>query len=269
MDKILLLAFALTLLAGLATCLGGIITFFAKRTNTKLLSIALGFSAGVMIYVSMVEILPDSKIALIGFLGETKGELYAVIAFFVGVLMIALIDHFIPSFENPHTVHNVEEIKNKKKAEKFRKLHRLGVFTAVAITLHNFPEGLATFASTLSDPSLGIVIAFAIAIHNIPEGIAVSVPIFYSTGSKKKAFLYSFISGIAEPVGAVFGYLILGYFFNQIMLGILFALVAGIMMYVSLDELLPAAQKWGKHHLSMYGMIAGMIVMAISLLLFS
>ncbi len=160
------------------------------------------------------------------------------------------------------------EVDNVDKAVKFKKLHRMGMFTAIAIAIHNFPEGLATFAAAVSDPSLGIAIAVAIAIHNIPEGIAVSIPIYYATGNKKKAFIYSFLSGLSEPVGAVIGFFLFYSFFNNVTFGILFAVVAGIMVYISIDELLPAAREYGEGHLSIYGLIAGMGVMAVSLLLF-
>ena len=145
----------------------------------------------------------------------------------------------------------------------------MGLFTALAIGIHNFPEGLATFIAALNDTGLGIAIAVAIAIHNIPEGIAVSVPIYYATGSKKKAFWYSFSSGLAEPVGAMIGFLILMPFLSPLLFGMIFAGVAGIMVFISIDELLPAAQEFGEHHLSIYGLIAGMMVMAMSLLLFA
>lgn len=145
---------------------------------------------------------------------------------------------------------------------------RTGVFTAVTIAVHNFPEGLATFISAMQDLSVALPVVAAIAIHNIPEGIAVSVPIYYASGSKKKAFMYSFLSGLAEPLGAIVGYLLLMPFMNDLVFGILFAAVAGIMVFISMDELLPAAREYGEHHLSMYGLVGGMIVMAVSLLLF-
>lgn len=145
----------------------------------------------------------------------------------------------------------------------------MGLFTALAITIHNFPEGLATFVAALQEPQLAIPIVIAIALHNIPEGIAVSVPIYYATGSKKKAFFYSFLSGFSEPVGALVGYLILLPFMNAVLTGIIFALVAGIMVFIALDELLPSAREYGEHHLSIYGMVAGMMVMAFSLLIFA
>lgn len=260
-------AFGLTLFAGLSTGIGSALAFFAKRTNTKFLSLSLGFSAGVMIYVSFVEILGKARIELVSELGIIGGNWAVVSAFFGGILVIALIDKMIPSIENPHEIRKVEEMDDTT-SHKDRKLMRMGLFTALAIAIHNFPEGLATFTAALTDPSLGIAIAVAIAIHNIPEGIAVSVPIYYATGNKGKAFRLSFLSGLAEPVGALVGFLILMPFMSPVVFGVLFASVAGIMVFISLDELLPSAREYGEHHLSIYGLIAGMVVMAISLLLF-
>ncbi|UCC97135.1 MAG: zinc transporter ZupT [Phycisphaerales bacterium] len=263
-----LIAFGLTLFAGLATGFGSALAFLAKRTNTKMLSAALGFSAGVMIYVSFVEIFPKAKEALVAELGEVGGCWVTVLAFFAGIVLIAIIDKLVPSFENPHEIHRTEEMDMPELAEKFNKLYRMGLFTALAIAIHNFPEGLATFVSALRDTRLGVAIALAIAIHNIPEGVAVSIPIYYATGSRNKAFAYSFLSGLAEPVGAMVGYAILSSFFNDIVFGVLFAAVAGIMVFISLDELLPTAREYGQPHLSAYGLVAGMLVMALSLLLF-
>ena len=268
LEENVLIAFGLTLFAGLATGIGSALAFFAKRTNTKFLSLALGFSAGVMIYVSFVEIFFKARDALSEVYGLTKGTWLTVAAFFGGILLIGIIDKLVPSFENPHEIRGVEEMGREMATDKNHKLLRMGMFTALAIAIHNFPEGLATFAAALSDPALGLSIAVAIAIHNIPEGISVSVPIYYATGSKKKAFYYSFLSGIAEPIGALIGYFILLNFFSDFVFGILFAGVAGIMVFISLDELLPSAQKYGEHHLSIYGLILGMAVMALSLLLF-
>lgn len=262
----ILFAFGLTLFAGLSTGIGSALAFFAKKTNTKFLAISLGFSAGVMIYVSLVEIFFKAKDELVIELGERSGYWVTTASFFGGILLIAIIDKLIPSVENPHEIRMVEEVSPQAKKE--RALKRMGIFTALAIAIHNFPEGLATFTAALSDPSLGIAIAVAIAIHNIPEGIAVSVPIYYGTDSKKKAFWYSFSSGLAEPVGALVGYLILMPFMSPVLFGVLFAGVAGIMVFISLDELLPAAREYGEHHLSIYGLVAGMAIMAVSLLLF-
>lgn len=277
----LLFAFALTLFAGLATGIGSLLALFTKRTNTKFLSVALGFSAGVMIYVSMVEIFPKAQESLISEMGTSAGSWATVVAFFGGMLLIAIIDNFIPSIDNPHEIRKVEElevttdgdavsesIEDNNESIKNKNLMRMGIFTAIAVALHNFPEGLATFIAALQDPSLGVPIAVAIAIHNIPEGIAVSIPIYYATGSRKKAFIYSFLSGLAEPLGAGIGFLVLMPFLTETLFGILFASVAGIMVFISLDQLLPAAREYGEHHLSIYGLVGGMMVMALSLLLF-
>jgi ZIP family zinc transporter len=265
----LLFAFGLTLFAGLATGLGSAIAFFAKTTNTKFLSVSLGFSAGVMIYVSLVEIFAKAKISLISVLGNTMGYWVTVISFFAGIFLIALIDKLVPEMENPHELRKIEDALNPSEEFKKKKLLRMGLFSALAIGIHNFPEGLATFTAAIKEPALGVAIAIAIAIHNIPEGIAVSVPVFYATGDKKKAFRLSFLSGLAEPIGGLVGYLILLPFFNDTLFGILFASVAGIMIYISIDELLPAAREYGEAHLSLYGVISGMIIMAVSLLLFA
>jgi len=265
----LLLAFGLTLFAGLATGIGSVLAFFTSTTNTKFLSYSLGFSAGVMIYVSMIEIFPKAQESLTVEFGEKLGAWYTVIGFFGGMLLITLIDKFIPKQGNPHEIHRVEDMDEAaaKKAKQQGQLMKMGTFTALAIAIHNFPEGIATFMATLQDPSLGIPIAVAIAIHNIPEGIAISVPIYFATGSKKKAFKLSFLSGLAEPAGAIIAYFLLMPFLSDGLFGIIFAGVAGIMVFISLDELLPAAKKYDETHKSIYGLVAGMIVMALSLLL--
>jgi zinc transporter, ZIP family len=257
-------AFLLTLFAGLATGIGSALAFFTKRTDKRVLSVALGFSAGVMIYVSLIELFPEARRSLGAEYGEITGYWITVAAFFLGIGLSALIDSLVPSYENPHelkepgdTVTDLESLK------------RMGMFSAIAIAIHNFPEGIATFTAALGDPKIGISIAIAVAIHNIPEGIAVSVPVFFATGDRKKAFWWSFLSGLTEPLGALVGFLVLRPFLSEGVMGMTFALVAGIMVFISLDELLPAAEKWGKHHHSIYGLIAGMAVMALSLLLFA
>lgn len=268
MDNNVLFAFGLTLFAGLATGIGSLLGFLSKQFNPKFLALSLGFSAGVMIYVSLVEIFVKARDSLsIGF-GEKMGYVLTVISFFTGIAVIALIDKLVPSYENPHEV-NVEQKIEDSSDEQKTKLMRMGLFSALAIGIHNFPEGLATFMSGLTNPTLGISIAMAIAIHNIPEGLAVSAPIFYATKSRKKAFVFSFLSGLAEPVGALIGFFILGSIFNETTFGVIFAGVAGIMVYISLDELLPTAEEYGEHHLAIGGLISGMLVMAVSLLLFA
>ncbi len=283
-----LFALGLTLFAGLSTGVGSLIGFFSKKFNPKFLSVTLGFSAGVMIYVSFVEIFVKARESLSIAFDEKTAYIYTVIAFFAGIAIIAIIDKLIPNETNPHEITSIRNYPkcntcpvNKDKtinhiennvtddAVKSQKLLRMGVFSALAIGIHNFPEGLATFMSALTDPTLGISIAVAIAIHNIPEGLAVSAPIYYATKDRKKAFLLSFASGLAEPVGALIGFFVLRSFMNDVTFGLIFAAVAGIMVYISLDELLPTAEEYGEHHLSIGGLIAGMIVMASSLLLFA
>ena len=289
------IAFGLTLFAGMATGIGSVIAFAAKRTNYRFLSVATGFSAGVMLYVSFVEIFVKGVDALTAIYGNYWGHWVNVGSFFGGILLIGLIDNLIPAAENPHETHSEAETAplhdplapvpdflapesgiagQHDHSLKHQKLMRMGLFTALAIGIHNFPEGLATFLAALHDPSLGVAIAIAIALHNIPEGISVSVPIYYATGNRKKAFLYSVLSGLAEPVGAGVAYLLLRIFFGgdtgaipaQVM-GILFGGVAGIMVYISLDELLPTSRAYGKGHDSLLGLMGGMMVMALSLLL--
>ncbi len=258
-------AFCITLLAGLSTGIGSLIAFVAKSTDRKFLSFSLGLSAGVMIYVSFMEILADAQERLFSAMGG-KGEWLCIALFFVGIGFIALIDKLVPSKENPHEIKSLESMEQHPPKSK---LIRLGTMTALAIGIHNFPEGLATFASALDSPTLGIAIGIAIAIHNIPEGIAVSVPVYQATGDRKKAFRLSFLSGLAEPIGAAVGYLILRPFLSPALLGGVLAVVAGIMVFISLDELLPAARELGFHHISIYGVETGMAVMAVSLTLLS
>ncbi len=294
------LALALTLFAGMATGIGSAIAFFAKRTNYRFLSIATGFSAGVMLYVSFVEIFLKGADSLTAKYGDYWGHWVNAAAFFGGIFLIGLIDTLVPAAKNPHEIHSKTEeaplrdpsapmpdfsaIAGKEKEELELGTHdhrlgnqsllRMGLFTALAIAIHNFPEGLATFLSTLQDPALGIAIAVAVALHNIPEGISVSVPIFYATGNRKKAFVYSFLSGLAEPLGAGVAYLILRLVMGSgtevippQLMGILFSGVAGIMVYIGLDELLPTSRAYGKGHDSIIGLVSGMLVMALSLLL--
>lgn len=264
-----LIAFGLTLFAGLSTGIGSLLALLTKKTNQTFLSVTLGFSAGVMIYVSMIEIFVKAQDSLTGVMGAKPGTWLTVASFFGGMFLIALIDRFVPEGENPHETRMVEEMNPRHKhPHDHGKLMRMGLMSALAIAIHNFPEGIATFTAALKDPALGIAIAVAVAIHNIPEGLAVAIPIYFATGSKKRAFGLSFLSGLAEPAGALIAYLILAPFMNDVIFGVLFASVAGIMVYISLDELLPTAREYGQPHLSIYGLIGGMMVMAISLILF-
>lgn len=258
MEGNVLYALGLTLIAGAATGIGALAVLFTKGENKRILAGSLGFSAGVMIYVSMVEIFPKALEYLGDSVGEWKGSVYTVAAFFAGIIIIGLIDWIVPSAEGD--IGNLTE--NRTEA-----LNRMGVLTALAIGIHNFPEGMVTFTSALKNPSLGIAICAAIAIHNIPEGIATAVPIYYSEGNRLKAFAVSFFSGITEPLGAVIGYLILRPFFNDTVFGILFGAIAGIMVFISIEELLPMARLYDKGKLTIMGFVGGMAVMALSLIL--
>ena len=219
-----------------------------------------------MIYVSFVELFQQANTTLSAEWGAHTGVIVTVASFFAGILLIGVIDRLVPSIENPHEAHRVEEMDHQPHNPR---LMRMGVMTALAIGIHNFPEGIATFTSAVDNMALGVAIAVAIAIHNIPEGIAVSVPIYYATGSRRKAFLLSLSSGLAEPVGALLAYAVLLPFLSPTLLGCLFGFVAGIMVFISLDELLPAAEEYGEHHISIYGVVTGMALMAVSLIVFS
>ncbi|MBI3141561.1 MAG: zinc transporter ZupT [Bacteroidetes bacterium] len=273
MDERFWWAFGLTLIAGLSTGIGSVIALFAKHTNKAWLSVSMGFSAGVMIYVSFIDIFPKAQAHLVGQLGERGGTWATVAAFFGGMLLIGLIDKLIPQHENPHEFADVDTTEEQDHEQKvggksrMASLYKTGIITALAIGIHNFPEGLATFMAAYQNLTLGVSIALAIAMHNIPEGIAVSIPVYFATHSKRKAFMYSFFSGISEPIGAILGFFLLKHIFNDLSFGIIFALVGGIMVFISLDQLLPAAHKYGKHHHTIYGMLAGMGMLALSLLL--
>lgn len=273
MDSALLLAFAVTLGAGLATGIGSTIAFFAKTTNKGFFAVSMGFSAGVMIYLSFVEILPKSAAYIGEYVSELEASAIAAGAVIAGMILMALIDALVPSGANPHENTEVELLGERQSplpiqiGRNRRSLLQTGVFVALAIAIHNFPEGLATFLLVLDDPHVGIALAIAVAMHNIPEGIAVSVPVYYATKSRLKAFRLSFLSGLAEPVGAVIGYLILAQFLNHFLLGVIFAMVAGVMVFLAIDTLLPTARNSARGHLSVYGVIAGMAVMAASLIL--
>ena len=254
----------LTLGAGLATGVGSFIAFFFKHSDRKFLSFALGLSGGVMIYISFAELLTEARLSLTDLYGHRVGSFFAIGAFFTGIALAMLIDRLVPDGENPHEFRAVEEMDSPRHNDR---LLRSGLLFALAVGIHNFPEGMAVFMASLADPGTGISIAIAIAIHNIPEGITVSVPIYHATGSRKKAFFWSMISGLAEPLGALAAWLIFAPFLSTTLLMLIFAAVAGIMVFISFDELLPLAEEYGEHHISIFGIISGMLIMALSLAL--
>ena len=267
----------LTLIAGSATGIGGALVLFKKKISSNFLAGALGLSAGVMIFISLAELFPEAQ-AMIAGTGMQHGEAFVLIAFFVGMGIITLIDFTIPEYENPHEASGLSldtrtaaiGVLDQTGSEKA--LHRLGLMSALAIAIHNFPEGIATFIGALNDPEMGAGITFAIAIHNIPEGIAVAIPIYYATKSKGKALLYATLSGLSEPIGALLCWAIAAIFGVELTgsspaFPLILAAVAGIMIYISLDELLPTAEKYGKHHIAIAGVVGGMAIMGISLLI--
>ncbi|MFR9650143.1 MAG: zinc transporter ZupT [Rikenellaceae bacterium] len=266
-------ALLLTLGAGMATVIGGLLPFFAPRGARWILPFSLGLSAGVMIYISFMELLREAQDILIAEWGDVRGGIYATLALFGGIAIVGLIDILIPSEENPHHVREMENLTEHKSTPQQAEtpnnkgLKRVGVVTALAIAVHNFPEGIATFVTALEQPTLGLTIAIAVAIHNIPEGIAVAIPIYYATRSRGKALLYTFISGVAEPAGAILAMIILAPYITSTLMAVMLAAVAGFMIFISIDELLPSARVYGQPHTSIIGFVVGMLIMATSLIL--
>ena len=263
--------FLLSLLAGLATGIGSLISIFVKKNDFKSLAFGLGLSAGVMIYISLVELLPESEQLLGHTLLPVNAKMFSFLMFFAGLLIAGLIDYLVPDHIEPGWIKN--KIKGKEKEPKEHPgnkknsgIYRVGFLTAITIAAHNFPEGLATFVTGVTDRTMGVSIALAIAIHNIPEGMAVSIPIYKATNSKRKAFFYSLLSGLTEPLGAVFGFFFLSYFLNDMIFAVLYAVIAGIMVYISFDELLPASREYGKDgHVTIIGVVTGMFAIGMSL----
>ncbi|MCW0457738.1 zinc transporter ZupT [Xanthomonas sacchari] len=258
-----LVALAVTLGAGLATGLGSVLVLFSKGPNPRLLAFGLAFSAGAMVYVSLTEILGKSIAAFSAAFDPRLGQAYATLAFLAGMVLIVAIDRLVP---NPHESLNSRDPLFRDDNRAYVK--RVGLLTAVAITAHNFPEGLATFFATLESPAVGMPLAFAIAVHNIPEGIAIAVPVHYATGRKSYAFAASLLSGLAEPIGALIGYVALARFLSDAVFGAVFGLIAGVMVFLALDELLPTAKRYAQGHETVYGLVAGMATLALSLVLF-
>lgn len=279
MDGNYINAFLLTLFAGLATGIGGLVIMFVRKFSPKVLSAALGFSAGVMILISFTELFTEARDSFSLLYGEKPGFLYTLLSFFGGMGIIAMIDRLVPSYENPHEVNDMTvEVHDKAigalphkregKTDGEKKLLRIGLLSSVVIAVHNFPEGLATFVSAMESNSMGISIAFAIALHNIPEGIAIAIPIYYATSKKRRAVLSATLSGLAEPLGGLAGFLLLSTLLSDSLMGAVLAAVAGIMVYISLDELLPTAEHYGEHHTAIAGVIAGMAFIGFGMLIF-
>ncbi len=256
-----MVAFALTIGAAAATMIGGMSVLTARIASPRLLAFGLAFAGGAMVYISLVEIFGKSNLAFAEIYSDKTAYVLATILFFCGVAFLAMIDRLIP---NPHN-----ELTKISSPETDRKhLARVGLMAALAITIHNFPEGMATFFATLDNPVVGAPLALAIAVHNIPEGVSIAVPVYYATNSKQKAILACLLSAIAEPVGAALGYFILAPFLTPAVFGCVFGVIAGAMVFLALDELLPSAKRYASGHDAVYGMIIGMGMVALSLVLF-
>ena len=276
MIKTYLLALILSTLAGLSTILGGVVTFFIKKDSLKLLSFGLGLSAGVMLFISLADLYPEAQEMIKNQMGENF--LWLTVVFFtLGILLAVLIDYFIPDHiqenmfdkqigANEQNIDSTDCVKNENAEISIGKIKKAGITTAIVVAVHNFPEGLATFFTTTQNMTLGLGIVFAIAIHNIPEGIAISIPVYQATHSKRKAFWYSFLSGMAEPVGGVIGFILIQTLFPNICIGVLFALVAGIMTYISIDTLLPMSKSYDTGHYSISGVVLGLVIMEITMI---
>ena len=269
MTREVLLSLGLTAIVGLTMGIGGGLAFFINEKNKKFFSLSLSFSAGIMIYAAFMAILPEGMHHLEEYFGD-MGKFIGLIGFFGGMIVIALIEKWVHRHggDHGHDHGPVDHDHAHEGEEKEGHLSKLGLMSAIAIGIHNLPEGLTIFTTGLNDISVAIPIALAVILHNIPLGIAISVPIYYSTGSKRKALVYSFLVGLCQPLGAIIGYLLFANIETELFIGILYTVVSGIMIFISLDELLPSSQKDNDHHISVYGAIAGMMIMALSLSIF-
>lgn len=257
-------AFVSSALAGLATMFGALIVFVSKSDNKKFLSSALGFSAGVMIFISFMEMMPMAQENFMKTMADKQAQWMVLASFFGSMAVFGIISHLVPEADAPHEIKTEHELEERSEE---LALEKVGLKSAIAIGIHNFPEGMVTFMTGLMDPAMGLSIAVAIAMHNIPEGIGVAAPIYFATGDKKRALWLTFLSGVSEPVGALLAYLLLRPFLTPTLFGVVFGAISGIMVLISFDELLPASRAYGETHLSLLGLIFGMMVMGASLII--
>jgi len=259
--SLLLIAISLTLFAGMSTMLGSVFAFSSCRKSARSFAVALGFSAGFMVYISFVDLLPEGMDRLVNIYGENAGQWRALLSFFIGIAVVALLDSIVPHCTGGRCQQDAQ------RTCKHAPLYHTGVLAAIALALHNFPEGFVTLIGVVDDIHVGVALAVAIAIHNIPEGISICVPVYAATGKKSTALWYTFIAGISEPIGALIGYLLLRSCITGVLCGISFCGVAGMMVYLALDQLLPAARAHTDPHWAMLGFVAGMLCMAVSIFL--
>ena len=277
MENSYLIAFILSTIAGLSTVIGGFVTFFIKQNSLKFLSFGLGLSAGVMLFVSLVDLYPEATELIKTQMGQNLTWL-SILCFGIGMLIAVLIDFFVPDHiqasmftkqigANEQHTDSTDCIEDENAIISIGKIKRAGIITAIVVALHNLPEGLATFTLAAQDVILSLGVIMAIAIHNIPAGMDISIPVYQATHSKRKAFLYSFLSGMAEPIGGVLGFLIIKTLFPNLCVGLLFALVAGIMTYISIDTLLPLSKDYDTGHYSISGVVLGLMIMGSALII--
>lgn len=253
-DERALIALLLALIAGMATLLGALVILITQSKSEKTLSASLGFAAGVMLSVSFLDLWAQSQTSLIQRMGNRQGVILSVVFLLLGILFALSIDYFVPH----------EQSDPNENDKPHQNLYRVGFVSMLAIMFHNFPEGIATFSAGYEDLTMGISIALAISMHNIPEGITVAMPIYYATGKKMDALKYTFLSGMAEPLGALLAFLVLRPFINSFNLGVIFAIVAGIMIYIAIEELIPSSRQYGHPRLALFATFAGIIVMPLS-----
>ncbi|EQC34249.1 hypothetical protein SDRG_08451 [Saprolegnia diclina VS20] len=298
------IAFALTWAAAFATCLGGLIIFSAsmvKMASAKNLSIALALAGGVMIFISLVEIFKKAVEQFMAGNANAAGEcdptcegnawVYTNIAFAIGAGIIYLLDALVhrlsPDLKDEIDVADLSRLeqvvdghvplstpldceKDTLAGKEKAAMNRTGILTAIALAIHNLPEGIATYTAAVHDLKVGATLAIGIALHNIPEGIAVATPVYFATGNRWKAFLWACGSSLAEPLGAILAFFILGDGLNPSLEGAMFGLVAGMMVTLSIKELIPSAVKfYPDGHAVSVAILGGMGLMSLSLILFA
>ena len=266
----MLLALLISLLAGLATTIGGVLVIQRKSLGREFLAVALAFAAGAMVLISFMQVLPLGITWMTQTYPRATAEALVFLAFFAGIVLVLVIDRLLPSSLNPSEIEGREGAMQSDDEARNTRLLRSGLLVGLVLGLHNFPEGMATFFTTYQDPRVGITLAVAVAIHNVPEGIAVAAPVYAATGSRKKALGWATVSGLTEPIGALVAAALISWVVPESVLGLFYGLVAGMMVFLALDEMLQASWRYQTDkHQTIYGMVAGMATVAASLVLFS
>lgn len=228
--------FIITLMSGLSTIIG-YLSIYTKKNKEKIIKNALSLAAGTMTCISIIELIPESILLL------KKQYIYLVISIIIGMTLPLIIE---------------------KTTKKTKSLYKIGILSMIAIIIHNIPEGIITYITTISNEKLGITIALAIALHNIPEGISIAIPIYYATNSKNNAFKKVLISALSEPIGAILATHLQKHITNKIM-GIILSFTAGIMTTISIVVLMPEALKYKEKKKTIVFFIIGILIMYISI----